>query len=1121
MKFHPTQIHLPSLWPVFIFVLIILSCSKDSDIFHDAVLNETFQEIEERQLNEDATSEGTEGETSEEPDAMEEGFESRTTTLYPSDDAHIQNGQGYNRVVMRLDQDERVSYLLFDLSPVENIGGYITEVALHFTVNGDEGDGQVNIYKGLPSEWTEHTISDENAPEIDILLGSIDKQYESGNTEKIILSASDMIPEETTLILLQESGDDLAIASKEHANVSGPRLVVTYNAPEDAEAIVSDDPQAAFNNESAEDDGSLPDDATNDDPTNDNTSPQNEAPVSKITADVTSGDAPLKVSFNGSNSTDDKEIVTYSWNFKDGNFSSGTNPQHTFTEAGTYAVKLTVVDEEGMEDTATLSIKVEGAEAENEAPVAKTSATPTSGVAPLQVAFTGTNSTDDKDIVKYSWNFKDGASSSSPNPSHTFDEAGTYQVKLTVEDDEGLTDTSTVTINVATENEAPVAKANANPKSGTAPLTVSFNAGSSTDDNGIQSYSWDFKDGDSSSQKNPQHTFTEAGTYVVQLTIEDEEGLENTDTVTITVDAAPNNEAPIAKINATPLSGDAPLEVSFTGSNSSDDTGIEKYSWNFKDGGNSSGTNPDHTFTEAGEYLVELTVTDEDGLSDKASVTISVNEPQAQNEAPVAVANATPLTGEAPLSVQFNGSSSTDDNGISSYRWDFGINNPATAKNPSRTFNDPGVYEVQLTITDADGLTDTDTVTITVNEANSGGGNYPPGAVLASSFGFNANDATDSFKNALLSNNSTIVVDKQNSDWIIRPTTLANLNNKTIIFESGVVLRAKAGAYPLTNNVLLRLNSATNLTIEGYGATFKMNKNEYTSGEWRHTLSIRSGNNVTVKGLTLRDSGGDGISVSGISSGSFSQNITIEDVICTNNRRNGLTITSARDVWVRNSEFNNSNGTNPETGVDLEPNLDNDRLVNINFINCKFSGNDSAGFQLGTHAMNSSSIPIDVSVVDCEFSNNSRSPNNSKPITEILISQGNESNPVKGNITFERTTFTGSNGRILFSRKSAEAYTVEFRNCNAYNVVKQGDGSPISLEASSISNTLGGFTFTNFHIQYNRNLPFMQLRGPSTLTMKNINGSFTIDEPYNNPLEYVGSYNPSNNVNVNINYQHN
>ncbi len=447
---------------------------------------------------------------------------------------------------------------------------------------------------------------------------------------------------------------------------------------------------------------------------------KNTAPVANPSATPQSGTVPLAVSFKGSTSADDKAVTSYAWDFKDGATASTANPAHTFTKAGTYQVALKVTDAEGLNSTKTITIAV--TEKPNAAPVAKVSATPSSGTVPLAVSFSGNTSSDDKAITSYTWNFKDGTTASTANPGHTFTKAGTYAVSLKVTDAEGLNTTETVTITVNEKaNASPVAKVSATPQSGTLPLAVSFKGITSSDDKAITAYAWNFKDGTTSTTANPVHTFTKAGSYDAQLTVTDAEGLKNTANITVTVNAK-SNEEPVAVMSADKLSGNAPLAVKFTGSKSTDDTGIKSYAWNFKDGGTSTVVSPSHTFDKSGSYNVELTVTDEKGLTDKSLLTITVNQPTPQNEAPVAVATASPLSGNAPLNVNFQGTSSNDDKAVKTYLWNFGNGNTSSSSNPTTTYNNPGVYNAKLTVTDAEGLSHSDTVTITVTQENVGSG---------------------------------------------------------------------------------------------------------------------------------------------------------------------------------------------------------------------------------------------------------------------------------------------------------------------------------------------------------------------------------------------------------------
>tara|TARA_B100000949_G_C14288169_1_gene455509 strand:- start:4605 stop:7619 length:3015 start_codon:yes stop_codon:yes gene_type:complete len=1002
---------------------------------------------------------------------------------------------------------------MFDLSPIDSIGGEISEVTLEITIATDDGDGTINVYTGDSTEWSEDSFSQTTAPVTDTIIGTSTNNYKVGQTEEIHIEETKINEGTITLILIHENGDDLAFASKEHESEDAPRLVVTYLAPQDASAIaedftentVTDDLESPNPQEEGEgeDNSSEGDLTTNED--NDESSPEqpqeNQEPESPEVENEET---------NSLVGEDEQESSTEETEETD---STGSNEEEDNT----------VPDEtesEEVQDGNTGSTNEE-----NNAPNARAEATPKEGTAPLKVTFNSDNSSDDIAITGFNWNFGDGNTSKEKNPVHTFEKAGEYDVVLTVSDEQGESDRVNLKITVSESKQAaPVAKIKASKTSGEAPLKIDFSGDDSSDaDDNIENFSWDFGNGQKSSSKNASATFEKAGTYKVTLKVEDETGLTDEENITITVSEA-ENEAPKAAMSADRTSGELPLDIQFKGSNSSDDKEIKGYFWDFKDGSTSSSSNPKHTYTKAGTYKVELTVEDEEGLKDTQSITITVNE--RQNEAPTARLSASPTSGEAPLDVQFKGSDSSDDDEIETYTWDFKDGSTATSPNPSHTFDNPGTYQVSLTVKDSDGSTDTKTITIEVSEkASSGGGgntgNYPSNAVFASDFGFNSSDSSDAFEAALRSGSSYVVIDKQSSDWIIRPTRIFDLTNVTVVFEPGVVLRAKPGAYSDGGAKLFELYRPRDVVIEGNGATFRMNKSEYNSGEGRHALSIRQGENVTIKNLTIRDSGGDGIYIAGGNNRNYSRDITIENVTCDNNRRQGMSIISAENVYVRNSTFKGSSGTNPEAGVALEPNASDERLVNINFSNCVFTRNDSMGFLLSTGKLNSSSTPISVSVKDSEFSYNSDAAASGIVNSEIILSQGQITNPVRGDVKFERIYFNGSNNRILMYRNASDAYDVQFKDCTAKNVARRENRGVIELQALSIENSIGGISFDNFRLEYSNNTPFLRIEAPSSGTvLRDVSGDFIVDEPYDNPITYSGGYDEDRNINVNISYRH-
>ena len=403
------------------------------------------------------------------------------------------------------------------------------------------------------------------------------------------------------------------------------------------------------------------------------------APVASFTATPTSGVEPLTVNFTD---TSTGSITAHSWTFGDGGSSTLQNPSHTYS-AGVYTATLTVTGPGGS-DSATTIIT-----ATDLPPVAGFNASPTSGVAPLAVSFTDAST---GNATAYAWTFGDGGSSSAQNPSHVYATPGTYTASLTVSGPGG-SDSASTTITVA--EPAPVAGFNASPTSGVAPLTVNFTDASSGN---ITSRSWTFGDGGSSSATNPSHTYTAAGSYTATLTVIGPGGSDST-SVSITV-AEP---APVAGLAATPTTGTAPLNVSFSDASTG---AVTSHSWTFGDGGSSSLQNPNHTYTSSGSYTATLTVTGPGG-SDSATTTITVNAAP-----PVASFSATPTSGDAPLTVGFANASTGE---ITSYSWSFGDGGTSSQESPSHTYNTAGTYTATLTASGPGG-SDSASTTITVNE---------------------------------------------------------------------------------------------------------------------------------------------------------------------------------------------------------------------------------------------------------------------------------------------------------------------------------------------------------------------------------------------------------------------
>ena len=244
------------------------------------------------------------------------------------------------------------------------------------------------------------------------------------------------------------------------------------------------------------------------------------------------------------------------------------------------------------------------------APVANFIAIPTTISAGGSVQFTdqSTNSP-----TSWLWNFGDGATSASQNPSHTYNAVGIYNVSLTATNGTGpntKTLSNYITVNAVT-GSAPVANFIAIPTTISAGGSVQFTDQST---NSPTSWLWNFGDGATSASQNPSHTYSTVGVYNVSLTATNGTG-PNTKTVSnyITVNAV-STSAPIANFTAIPTTLTVGGSVQFTDQSTNIPT---SWLWNFGDGATSTSQNPSHTYSTVGVYNVSLTATNGTGPNTK------------------------------------------------------------------------------------------------------------------------------------------------------------------------------------------------------------------------------------------------------------------------------------------------------------------------------------------------------------------------------------------------------------------------------------------------------------------------------------------------------------------------
>ena len=274
----------------------------------------------------------------------------------------------------------------------------------------------------------------------------------------------------------------------------------------------------------------------------------------------------------------------------------------------------------------------------------------------------------------------------------------------------------------AADPDAPIVEAFAEPTSGTAPLVVQFSS-SAIDPNGgplgRTAYRWEFGDGSSAFGASPRHRYTAPGTYDAVLTVTDSEGKSTSKTIPITVHPR-GGQAPVVETVANRTSGQAPLNVRFEAA-ATDPDGRESrltYRWDFgDDAGAQFGRVVRHTYMEPGEYEATVTVTDEAGVSTTSDpITITVEDPPG-NVGPTVDAAADPISGTAPLRVQFSSAATDPDGDQLLISWDFGDGGRGAGERVVHTYTAPGAYDARITVRDVGGLTATDTVRVTVTAA--------------------------------------------------------------------------------------------------------------------------------------------------------------------------------------------------------------------------------------------------------------------------------------------------------------------------------------------------------------------------------------------------------------------
>ncbi|MEI6123558.1 MAG: PKD domain-containing protein [Bacteroidota bacterium] len=402
-----------------------------------------------------------------------------------------------------------------------------------------------------------------------------------------------------------------------------------------------------------------------------------QVPVANFSANVTSGCGSLIVTFQNLSTN---SPTSYLWTFGDGGTSNATNPTHNYLAPGTYNVTLKATNGSGNNTMVKNAyIKVYAF------PNVSFTGAPLNGCTPSNVCFTNTSTAGGGPITSYSWSFGDGGSATTASPCHIYNSPGTFQVILTVNDQNSCSKSLAKPnyINILPSPSAGFTYTSSVPCN--PPVTYTF---TNTSVPTTSTYSWNFGDAGTSSQQNPVHNYSTAGTYTARLIVSNN-GCSDTVSQTINVSSGLFN----ANFNASAVSGCAPLAVNFTDISG---PGDNSWSWNFGDLGTSTSHNPSHTYSTPGTYTVTLISSGSGGCIDTIVKTNYITV----YGLPTVTFTGSPLFScNTPLNTNF----SCTVPGATAWSWTFGDGGTATTQNPMHPYSTTGIFSVTLTLTDNHG----------------------------------------------------------------------------------------------------------------------------------------------------------------------------------------------------------------------------------------------------------------------------------------------------------------------------------------------------------------------------------------------------------------------------------
>lgn len=398
------------------------------------------------------------------------------------------------------------------------------------------------------------------------------------------------------------------------------------------------------------------------------------------------------INFDGSKSSDpDGHLISYQWNFDDGQKGGSKKVFHSFSKAGKYNVTLKVTDNSAVKNNVSIDNVTVWV---NNPPIANAGKDVEIAVDEILTLDASKSKDKDGEITEYVWSSIELFEKSDEVVTHSFSSPGKYKIKLKVKDNSGTKSEYAEDIMMVTVNAPPIANAGADVYQTNALLI--FDAGESFDSDGkITKYNWDFGDGSTSNAKSIKHYYKNNGEYKVFLIVQDDSPAKNN---------SAKSELKVV-INAKPIADAGPDMIVVSGerfnlsaNNSSVIDGtIVLTEWFLESELISSKKDFSYSFDEPGSYNFQLKVADNSNhpeAIDYDNLTVVVNE------SPSIISNGfyKIAVGET---VNFDASKSFDSGGsITKYEWNYNNNVISNSAKFIYKFEESGNHIVNLLVTD-------------------------------------------------------------------------------------------------------------------------------------------------------------------------------------------------------------------------------------------------------------------------------------------------------------------------------------------------------------------------------------------------------------------------------------